>query len=166
GGADVGRCRAGPSRPPQLDGEVEELLDEALAIRIAAAHEADGPRIAELLLGGEGDGVMHGGHAVHGEVVQVADTHALQRAQGVALLREEDVVGLDAVERHHEERIVRKEVDEEDVAALLHPPHEPGGDGPALDDEDDGRAPLLTEPPHAAEDDDLIPALAATALVA
>src|SRR5262245_24547046 len=81
------------------------------------------------------------GHAVERQVVQVAQAHALERAQRVALLGEEQVVGLDALERNHQQRIVRKEVDEERVGLRLDGADQSGADGPALDHEDDAGAP-------------------------
>ena len=65
--------------------------------------------------------------------MQVAQTDGLEAAHGVALLGEEDVVGLDALERDHPQRVVGKEVDEDDVEARLDSPHEAGRDGAALD---------------------------------
>ena len=70
-------------------------------------------RRSDALLVGRGrDGMVHGGHAVHRQVVEVAQPDRLQRAQRVALLGEEDVVRLQALERDHPQRVVGEEVHE------------------------------------------------------
>src|SRR5262249_24064537 len=74
-------------------------------------------------------------------VVQIAQAHALERAQRVALLGEEHIVGLDALERNHQQRIVGEEVHEERIGLRLDGADQSGPDGPALDHEDDAGAP-------------------------
>ena len=108
---------------------------------------------------------MHGGHAVHGQIVEVAQPHVLERVERVSLLGEEDVIGLDGVEGHHPQGIVGEKVEEEHVPAPLDPTDQPGCDGPALDDEHQRRLPLEADSFEPSEDPELIGGLGAAVLV-
>src|SRR5207253_7798578 len=85
--------------------------------------------------------MMRRGHAVHRQVREIPQPDLLEATHRVALLREEQVVRLDRLERHHPERVVGEEVEEERVHLALYTRDQIRGDGPALDDQHETRLP-------------------------
>jgi hypothetical protein len=89
-------------------------------------------------------------HAVHGQVVQVAQADGFQLTERVALLGEEDVVRLDLLERHHPQRVVGKEIERDRARRALDRSHDAGIEWAALDHQHDVGAELARlalEPP-------------------
>ena len=99
--AHLGSLDAVPAPAPEAHRMAGQLAHEARAVGVGIADEADRRREAPRLLRGQLDRVVLLGHAVHRQIVQVAQARLLERPQRVALLGEEGVVGLDAVERDH-----------------------------------------------------------------
>ena len=109
--------------------------------------------------------MVRGRHTVHRQVGEVSETDLLEATHRVALLREEEVVRLDRLERHHPERVVGKEVEEERVDLPLHALDQGGGDGPALDDQDEIRPPGRARALERSQQERLVRGLRAAVLV-
>ena len=154
-----------PAAAPHPQRIAGQLAHQALAVGVPAADERNVGVVARGLLGGERHRMVEAGHAVHGQVVQVAQPDRVQRAQRVALLGEEDVVGLQALERDHPQRVVGEEVDEERVAALLHAPDQLRRDRPALDHQHHVGPPVAARALEAPEDEALVGGLGRRVLV-
>src|SRR3989442_15112790 len=96
-----------------------------------------------------------GGDAVERHVPDVGEADLLQAVQSVTVLGEEKIVGLDALEGQHPERVVREVVDEERVAPGLQTSYRIGRDRPALADEDDRRFPAQAGTLQTTQDESL-----------
>ena len=135
-GDQVAHLRIGrvPARPPDPQRVCRQLAQQALAVGVAAADERDRARERRRLFSGRLDGVVQRRHAIPGQVVEVLQAHLLELPERVPRLREEQVVGLDALERDHQERVVGEVVQEQGVDPRLHPPDHSRRDGAALED--------------------------------
>jgi hypothetical protein len=97
--------------------------------------------------------------------MKVPEAGLLERAQRIALLGEEKIVGLDALERNHHQRVVGEHVDHAGADSPAKAFDDLGPERPALDDQRQLRAPRTSgalEPPG---DPPLIEGLARRVLV-